>query len=883
MDFPKKTSVSISPQYFQEVEPKPDKKKSRKTKVDAVEEPHFLIGFDTEYKAPGYEVNRDVIAAGGAKYRVLSYQFHAKHPDGREWQGICCPENEERMTLGDFVVFALGLGIRDHGITAIPRKIYLVGHFTRADMSAFSDFRALTGSLSNVRNTFISKGVPIKLNIAHADQAIELDVLLRDTYLLSPQSSRSLKTLGDLVGVPKLVLDANPAKHDDMIQNMDRVRRENWEIFKAYAINDAVICVRYMEHVIREYQSTTGLHKIPATLTSIGVDKLLLTWEKKLGLNALEILGKEVVEEKVYNKERGYPENKKVTVDIEEVHRHVAFVTETYHGGRGEQYWFGPGFEGCWTDYDLSSAYPTAMSLIGMPLWDETHVEMDASKYTATTLGFVTVDFEFPSHTRYPTLPIRTANGLIFPLKGRSNCAAPELVAAIALGAKTKITHGVIVPTDTNVRVFGDFIKDCLAEREAAKAANSPLRALFWKEISNSTYGKTAQGLHTKRVFDMSSEDTKDLPPSPITNCFFASYITSFVRAVLGEIINSLEPSVCVFSCTTDGFLTTATNSEIAIAQQGELCQLYGAARLDLTGKNTVLETKHSIRQPLGWRTRGQATLQPGTDPAKASSYNVVLAKGGIYTRREFDDVEKQNAEIVQLFFNRTPDMKIRIEGSTGVRDMVQRGTDFTEKVFDKRLNMEYDWKRRAVDAGESAEYNHVFFKTKPWETVSQFVGVRNAWEKYTAGEMKCLKTREDLENFQKYLEVQTFMTGKHSRYLGKSSFADLRRLRQVLCSAWKQGHAGLNWLNDERSAPAFATLLSKHGIPCEKTDVENARKRPFEPNSCPPTADVEARLRDLKVVYPELDVELLLFRDNESQAITMKEAANSPFIRLVA
>ena len=115
-------------------------------------------------------------------------------------------------------------------------------------------------------------------------------------------------------------------------------------------------------------------------------------------------------------------------------------------------------------------------------------------------------------------LPIRTQNGLIFPLEGRSYCSAPEIVAALELGAIT-VRHGVVVPTDDNVRVFGDFIRDCIKKRSyyQKEKGKRSLDALFWKEISNSTYGKTAQGLRKKRVFDMREEETRPLARSKIT------------------------------------------------------------------------------------------------------------------------------------------------------------------------------------------------------------------------------------------------------------------------------------------------------------------------------------------------------------------------------
>jgi hypothetical protein len=198
------------------------------------------------------------------------------------------------------------------------------------------------------------------------------------------------------------------------------------------------------------------------------------------------------------------------------------------------------------------------MSLIGKPLWDKIRYTKNLSDFKPQTLGFALVDFQFPEGTRYPTLPVRTDNGLVFPLTGTSFCPAPEIFASLSLGAKLSVKQGVVIPTDDKVRIFGSFIKACLERRMAAGAKT--LSGLFWKEISNSTYGKTAQGLMKKRVYDMREQATRPLPPSRITNPFFAAYITSYVRALLGEILNSLPLSRYVFSCTTDGFLTNASS-----------------------------------------------------------------------------------------------------------------------------------------------------------------------------------------------------------------------------------------------------------------------------------------------------------------------------------
>ena len=167
---------------FQPLRINPSKRKPPKIKAP---EPYLIIGFDTEFKTPDYLVDRKDILEGRAKYRVLSYQFHAKTSAGEEWQGICCPDGDDRMGLGEFLVFALGLGAREHHIKNLPTKIYLVGHFTRADVPAFADFQDLTNYLSSVRNTFISIDSGTRLKIDYADGAPStiLNILFRDTLL----------------------------------------------------------------------------------------------------------------------------------------------------------------------------------------------------------------------------------------------------------------------------------------------------------------------------------------------------------------------------------------------------------------------------------------------------------------------------------------------------------------------------------------------------------------------------------------------------------------------------------------------------------------------------------------------------------------------------
>ncbi|MBF4401383.1 hypothetical protein EAY31_27315, partial [Vibrio anguillarum] len=93
------------------------------------------------------------------------------------------------------------------------------------------------------------------------------------------------------------------------------------------------------------------------------------------------------------------------------------------------------------------------------------------------------------------------------------------------------------------------------------------------KEMLNSCYGKLAQSLRPKTAFDIQAGYSKQLPPSTLTNPFFAAYTTGLARALLGEMLHSIPDDKVVVSVTTDGFLTNATLDEIKLG--GVICQRF--------------------------------------------------------------------------------------------------------------------------------------------------------------------------------------------------------------------------------------------------------------------------------------------------------------------
>ena len=207
----------------------------------------LLVGFDTEFKTPSAPVSNEEIREGQAKYEVLSYQVHcrifdpaAKLPEV-EWSGILYPEKGERITVKELLQFAIAKGVEAGTVATVPTDVVLIGHFTRADVPAFADFKRLVPFLDSVRNTLLTLKDSISVSPVDDDPTVTLKVDLRDTILLAPEGFKSLADIGSLVGIEKLTLDPDPVKEQFFKENMDQLMVQNPSLFEAYALRDAEI------------------------------------------------------------------------------------------------------------------------------------------------------------------------------------------------------------------------------------------------------------------------------------------------------------------------------------------------------------------------------------------------------------------------------------------------------------------------------------------------------------------------------------------------------------------------------------------------------------------------------------------------------------------
>ena len=802
----------------------------------------LIVGFDTEYKRTG---DRNL---------VLSYQFDARSASGKGWRNVIYPSAGKRINLKAFLLRVINEGREQGHFSGWPEKIFLVGHFTIADLPAFADFKIRKTQFDALRRTYVTVSEDLELKLYDKDRhPHKITLTLRDTMLLAPGGCQKLADLGKMVGKSKLELTK------EEIENMDRLMVEDPQRFEAYALRDAEICADYALEMVRLSEEISCESTLPVTLSSIGLDFLLNTW-KTQGIDKLRVLGTEMVRIEEWSPKFKRVIKRQIEVLIAERDRHEKFVNECYHGGRNEQFFFGAGELGNWTDYDLCGAYTTAMALIRTPVWTEVRLARHLDEFKPEVMGYAQVKFSFPPNTRFPCLPVRPPCGIVFPMTGESYCCAPEIALALSMGARLELIYGVILPT-IEERPFQQFIRECATRRNKFKGV-SELKELFWKELGNGTYGKTAQGLRKKRCFDSRKGIYRDMPESRVTNPYFAAYVTSFVRAALGELLFKLPVDSAVCNATTDGFLSTATQEEVLAAAAGPICSLFADARFLVAGKREVVDVKHRIRQPLGWRTRGQATIISMPDQ---KIDKIVLAKAGVKPPaagpseniRDF-----QNEWMIDQFSNRTGETRYDLEMFRSLPEIWRKDGDLVSDEHDRVLSMEYDWKRSPVnpEMRPIRETPHLFFETKAWHTVQEFQKCRDDWEEFNQKPRKVLKRVEDLTNFEQYRSLELSGTGLKKTKTG----AALNHALKMFRYAYVRSLCGLD--AKAMQYPEVAQWLTESGYPVKRDAFENANRAAAKlaRHSVQRTPEVLGFFELIHKRFPSFDASELLERNIE-------------------
>jgi hypothetical protein len=798
------------------------------------------IGIDAEWtQSVDTPSQNDILSVQFAAYTAGDIQTKIVYTQGKA--------KEDRpglsKVLSQFILELLGKNI----IAYWPREVVLIGFFLRIDLAAFADLSTFKhqidsagGSVSTIGHaaTLPSDFSPHDLTAFKSKRVIGGEFLFPESWKVSfvdlnkhVPIGTTLAQIGGWLGEAKLEL---PSGYDKA--RMDVFLAERRPEFEAYALRDAEITVKFYVQLYRFSLGPLGLNKVSPTATGMAVKLFLKSLSDE---ERQRLFGLEVKREEIWNYKTGRLFTKQERVPNAERSIHDAFVSSCYHGGRNECFMMGVTDAANWNDFDIRGAYTTGMTGIRPFDYERARVSYQLDELLGDKMSFARVVFRFPEHTRFPCLPVEAGNrGLYFPLEGTSYCTGLELEVAVKMGAEIEVKHGVIVPWQEDERpLFLGFVQ--LIRKLRGEFKKGSLFEIYAKLLGNSLYGKTAQGLKEKTVFDTKGLRSVKLPPSEITNPFIAAYTTGFVRAVMGELLAGIPAERRVVSVTTDGFLTDASDKELDTS--GPVCTLFQRLCDQVEPGSHMLEVKHQVKQLIAMKTRGQLTLEAdGTGP-------IILAKAGVSPPVP---KEEHNEYMVNLYLTRTPESKTVIQPFTSLREQWTNDADVVRGSLESRLNLEFDMKRELHSPvlRSARGYEHLSCETRPWRTVEEGLAARARFDGWRVKHN--LKTLDDWDSWDENHGWAKFKTmSKSALRLPTEGLIEL--VRKIVVRAIARGEFGCD--KQGKTYKALAKEMTALGYKTTETDFKNARRLALTPHCLPYSERVIQALNRLLKIQPSL------------------------------
>ena len=809
--------------------------------------PDVYIGFDSEFLS----------GKKGGDNTVLSLQFYLIGESGF-LPKIIYPTGDTRSDRPSFYKTISGLiveALEKQVILEWPRRIVICGFFLRLDLPAFGDLITFKRKLDSAGGRIAS----IDSSVEFEPDPSDIEKLLHNkTFVTSANDGfsrllqvrfvdvgshvavgTSIKQMGDLINIPKLEIPDGFS-----IERMDLLLLHNKAAFEEYGLRDAEIAVRYHQKLQDFAETQTGSRSLPVTASGLAV-KMFTKQLQENGVDFNAAFGIKNTTITRWDNKKGRVvtlKNKTATVMRSFIE---PFIASCYSGGRNECYAFGPSTIGIWNDFDLAGAYTTGLVDLRHIDYDNFRFTRDVNDFTGHVLGFAYVEFSFPTTTRFPSLPVRGSNdGLFYPLTGFSYCTAPEIEVALNLGCEIKIIHGVVIPwLEGDNRLFEPYVTHIRDLRKSYTKGS--IDELYAKLLGNSLYGKTAQGLKTKTVYDTGQMKSVELPHSLITNAAIAAHTTGFIRAVLSEQIAGIPLHRKVVSATTDGFITDAEYSELDLS--GPMAIRFQALCERVSPDSKMLELKHRVRQVVAIKTRGQITgLAYDED-------DLILAKCGVSPPSSTEDV---NDYMLQLFLNRQAGDKTETKPFTSIREQWNKDLDVVRDTREIVLNLEFDFKRQLHDPLTIgvADTDHVYLDSNAWANVDEAERARAIFDGWRR--KRCIKTLDDWHDYDDHYQFSIAkdrlkISGKNAgiRNSGKGTTDVFRRL---FLRAYSQELCGLT---KSKTYSEVADWLTNQGYLTTTDELKNAKRAEFISHVIPCTDRMNQFASLLCTGFPNINI----------------------------
>jgi len=636
--------------------------------------------------------------------------------DGNNINNPFTPDNNHPNSLSTLITGLKGVLRGEH---RRGKYIVFACHFSIADLSMLSDFNSIKHHFDSIQNTLVTISKPYLMEKGKT-------VVLKDTMLLAPAGATSLNDIGKLYGIPKTDIG-------NYITRMTDLRNDNPVLFKEYALRDTEITLRHIIEMEKASFIITGLGNVPTTLSALARRFVFKHWEEKgIDLNNFIYFGNYKISDfkSIYT-----PKGIQSTGNIG---LFLPLFLGGFRGGRNESYAYGINREDKWFDYDLTSAYTTAMSHLGIPNFNKARYVVgqnqfkdflehcvnskdDDLKTNGTKVEYNTlynaytifhISFKFPSNTIHPCLPVSIdETSALYPLEGETIVTGYEVYLASLMECKITLIRGVIIPfkdKSAGERPYLDVIK--FLQEERRKYPKDTLYNLLYKQLGNSIYGQTGQGLGSVKRFNSRSNSLEDIGTSLLSNPIISSHITGLLRAVLGEVIRQVHlQGGRIVSSTTDGLITDVEGLINKLDYDSKLLEIFANLRETLSGDRTILEVKHVVKGIMSWATRGQLGIEPLIDPVTGERSKNISAMTGFQPRHFSEETR------INLIRNALESESRTINyGQRSLRkatDIFKEGGHVTPKVSERAFRVVFDNRREIIDNGIHPSLNLLFSK----------------------------------------------------------------------------------------------------------------------------------------------------------------------------
>jgi hypothetical protein len=861
--------------------------------------PPVRIGFDAEWvtlpNGPRDWRNEllcitSVLDCGGRQSRFIL------RPSG--------PLRTDRPTMPEFLQKVLLKAMRDGAVQSMPDALTVYGHFIRGDLASFQDLWAMKRQFRGLGRTLVSRreghSLEVEVDPSAAAGAGSSDdepadgswskthplalreiggrrysirVRFIDTIKLTP-GQRGLSYLGKMIGLPKLDLHSDlgipaiaaverpeltsmglPARYG--IDRMDLVMRDYPEQAERYAFRDSEIALAHGIQMERFATEQLGLRTLPNTLAACAA--ALVRKEAGGGEALAGLVGRQTVAQVRFDTRTRTYRRQKCSIPSAGLAIFAELGRNAYQGGRNECFYHGPTKVGTWYDYDLPGAYTTALAALRPVNYEEVRQELDPDAYHVDDMGLAWITFRFPPGTRFPCLPVRgTSGALFYPMQASKDdrvfVGAPEIQLAREMGAEVRIIQGFKAPWRSEERLFEPFTRLVQSKRREFPKATHPALNELWKEIGNSGYGLTAQGLKEKQAFDPATMRSQPIGQSPLTEPLMAAWTTSFVRGTLGEILSRVPAWGTVVSATTDGLLTDVPIDQLGL--DGPLCRYFSDIRQRLFGAPEVLDPvpKHGARQLVSVAVRTTFTS------IRAEGREIVCAKGSVKPPTR-PDPAAQNRFMLRLYLGQRHDSTVTHEQLVSAREQLTREVDLYGISRTRRLNLRYDFKRRPSEprmASLGRRIQRIAWDTVPWDTVEQAEFARSRAEGWSRERERVFKDMGDYRDWEAYFEA-SWSVKQACEHLGVRSL-QVRGdnawgiLKRAFLQAGRRREWGASF--EGRSLAKVAEALTAAGFPTGKEDITYAGRRaaPLVEHCVPWVPETIALLKVILTLVPTFE-----------------------------